>query len=487
MDLKKLIEKIELLGSKADSEENLKIHVISWMLRELGYDEQNFDYEHPLCRDKNKDMHADIFISIDKNTAMFIETKKYSKDLDENDILQLLGYMMIHQGEITWGILTNGRQIILLCNGIDVETNKGKNEYRKRIVMNIQMNPVTRQFKNAKYIKYLTMESIFETHVTNYFRAVAQFLAKHPLSSESEEKYKNTLWRFFDYYITKGNEYKIFGDRLYAPLEDITDRDFVEFLKQIEPITRKASGKVPLAKCSHIYTMYDILEKNGHIAKNTMKNVRDRAKSEYEKAEFENKFNNILTSEDIRVILDKLSNKPYKIIIFTLVAYYGLSRENVSRFLSESWSIIDWKNHIFMLNGKKYPLIRIIEENLLKMQNEYRIKGIKKPSAIYVYKKKDKYSAVSANSISAVFEEIKHFTEIGSDCAKINPQNSRAAVIYNMLCAGCTIEEIAYITDATLSQLIKYLPDEIVKRNGEKQWKSKSGGRYKHPFKELFD
>lgn len=56
-----------------------------------------------------------------------------------------------------------------------------------------------------------------------------------------------------------------------------------------------------------------------------------------------------------------------------------------------------------------------------------------------------------------------------------------------MLCAGCSIEEIAYITDSTLVQLEKYLPDDIVDKNGEKGWKSKNGGRDKHPFKKIFD
>ena len=99
--------------------------------------------------------------------------------------------------------------------------------------------------------------------MTYYFKAVAQFLATHSLSKDSEEKYQNTLWQFFDYYISKGNKYTIYGAREYAPLEEIKDRDFIEFLKNFKSTTRKASGKVPLAKCSHIFTMYDVMEKNG--------------------------------------------------------------------------------------------------------------------------------------------------------------------------------------------------------------------------------
>ena len=52
MYFKEIKEKIALLGNKAESEENLKVHITKWMLVQLGYDEDTFDYEHTLCRDK---------------------------------------------------------------------------------------------------------------------------------------------------------------------------------------------------------------------------------------------------------------------------------------------------------------------------------------------------------------------------------------------------------------------------------------------------
>lgn len=486
MDFRELVRKLEVVHGLADSEENLKSHVTTWMLKELGYDEDKFDYEHPLCRVENKNKHTDIFIPIENELGMFVETKRYSKDLNYDDMRQLIEYMDL-KSQITWGILTNGRQIILISNGINVDLDF-KKDYLKRVVFNIEMNPATKQFKNAKYIKYFTMESIFVTHVTNYYKAIAQFLAKHSISKESENKYKNTLWRFFDYYISNvNNEYKVFDGRPYAPLEEITDKNFVDFLKQIEPITRKASDKAPLAKCSHICTMYDVLEKNMYIANNTMKNVRNRVKAEYEKNELEKQLKNILTPESIKIIMSRLGNKSYKIIIFTLVTYYGFSRENVLKFLSASWSIIDFKAHIFELDGVKYPLVRIMEENLKNMKKNYIEREIKNPTAIYVYKKGERYLPVSSNSISAVFEEIKKYTEEDINWTMFNPQNLRGEVIYKMLCAGCTIEEISYITDTSLSQLVRYLPDDIIKKNGEKEWKCKNSGRFKHPFREFFD
>ena len=46
-----------------------------------------------------------------------------------------------------------------------------------------------------------------------------------------------------------------------------------------------------------------------------------------------------------------------------------------------------------------------------------------------------------------------------------------------MLIAGCSIEEIVYITDSPLSQLVKYLPADIIIKNGARKWKTKAGGK----------
>lgn len=84
--LTELINRIDSLGEKTDSEQNLKYFVTVWMLKELGYDERLFDFEHPLCRESKNNKHADIFIPVEKGKAMFVETKKCSKPLSEEDV-----------------------------------------------------------------------------------------------------------------------------------------------------------------------------------------------------------------------------------------------------------------------------------------------------------------------------------------------------------------------------------------------------------------
>ena len=119
MEFKEIIDRIDSLSDKTDSEENLKCHITVWMLQKLGYTLKDFDYEHRLCRGSEKNRHADIFIPIRNGNAMFVETKKYTKDLSIDDVYQLSEYISMHN-EIAWGILTNGRQIYLINNSVDI-------------------------------------------------------------------------------------------------------------------------------------------------------------------------------------------------------------------------------------------------------------------------------------------------------------------------------------------------------------------------------
>ena len=99
--IRNLKNRLKMIQGKTESEENLKIHVTTWLLSELGYDMNDFDYEYKLCR-RGKDRHADIYIPVD-SSAIFVETKKYSKDLDEDDVRQLIEYLSMHS--VLWGIL----------------------------------------------------------------------------------------------------------------------------------------------------------------------------------------------------------------------------------------------------------------------------------------------------------------------------------------------------------------------------------------------
>ena len=491
MYFKEIKEKIALLGNKAESEENLKVHITKWMLVQLGYDEDTFDYEHTLCRDKvanHKTRHADIFIPVENAGGMFVETKKYNKNLTEQDVIQLAEYISMKK-DIEWGILTNGRQIFLLNNSIDISGKNDKN-FMNKVVMNVEYNVRNGHVINEKYIKYFSKGNIYDTHTTYYFKAVAQFIAKHTFKKTTGiPHYQNTLWQFFDYYVSQGHTYILFGSNPYKALEDIADKDYIEFLQNYNSRTKKTSGKVPLAKCSHIKTMYDELEKNGYISNNTMKGVRERAKIEFETFVDEQVSlpDNILSEKNVQIILSDFENSPRKIIVFCLAAYYGWTRDKIYSFMTNQWECIDFKKHSFIVDQNVYPMIKIIEDNLVKIRESYKKRGIKSPKAIYVTKYNGKCKIVEMDVISDIFNDVKKCDKIEKDRRYFNPQNTRASAIKNMLIAGCSIEEIVYITDSPLSQLVKYLPADIIIKNGARKWKTKAGGKYKHPIKKMVD
>ena len=70
----------------------------------------------------------------------------------------------------------------------------------------------------------------------------------------------------------------------------------------------------------------------------------------------------------------------------------------------------------------------------------------------------------------------------------LTPQKMRAIVIYNMCKCGCTLDEVSYLTNATVSQILRYVPEDVIEKNGMKIWRSgKKDGRRHHPYKEIFD
>ena len=322
MDLliKNLKERLKMIQGKTESEENLKIHVTTWLLDELGYDMNDFDYEYKLCR-RGKDRHADIYIPV-KNSAIFVETKKYSKDLDEDDVRQLIEYLSMHS--VLWGILTNGRQYYLINNSINIHDGNGTKDIINKVVLYVEIGVGNNRAKNEKYLKYFSKVCIFERKVTNYYRDVAQFFAWQTFKNEgSKSGYVNTLYNFFDYYAKAEHRY-ITGVRDDAlALEEITERDAIAFLKAERPYGRPLEGGVPKTKCSHIKTMFEVLYKSKYIRENRMSNLLERAKIEFaDGSSRQRDIDKILTVENISIIMNWLEEKKsHNFVYFSCVLW----------------------------------------------------------------------------------------------------------------------------------------------------------------------
>ena len=488
--IKNLKDRLKMIQGKTESEENLKIHVTTWLLGELGYNMNDFDYEYKLCR-RGKDRHADIYIPVD-GSAIFVETKKYSKDLDEDDVRQLIEYLSMHS--VLWGILTNGRQYYLINNSINIHDGNGTKDIINKVVLYVEIGVGNNRARNEKYLKYFSKECIFERKVTNYYRDVAQFFAWQTFKNDgSKSGYVNTLYNFFDYY-AKGEHKYITGVRDDAlALEEITERDAIAFLKAERPYGRPLEGGVPKTKCSHIKTMFEVLYRSKYIRENRMSNLLERAKIEFaDGVSRQRDIDKILTVENISVIMNWLEEKKShkKIIMFILAAYYGFDRTSIIDFCSSSWDIIDFEKHCFKFNEKIYPMVSKMEYSLQCLKQAYAQDKIK-PKWIYVKKHNGSYSTASINVFNGLFKEGIHKLQVGNtDWTAFNIQTIRASLITNMYDAGCSLEEISYLTGAPISGMLQpeIISEDMIRRAGEKSWKNGTkSGQSKHPFNELFN
>lgn len=98
---------------KGTSEENIKIHVVTKFLEMLGYDPLEFHYEHSKY---HKDGRADIAVKIDEMNYLYVEVKASDKKLGEKWQSQLADYLF--ERNLSWGILTNGKNFILFNKDI---------------------------------------------------------------------------------------------------------------------------------------------------------------------------------------------------------------------------------------------------------------------------------------------------------------------------------------------------------------------------------
>lgn len=489
--IKNLKSKLKKLQDKGESEENLKIHITSWVLGELGYNPDDFDYEYKLCR-RGKDRHADIYIPV-QDGAIFIETKKYSKDLSEEDVLQLIEYLDMNS--ILWGILTNGRQYYLINNAIKIHNgNTTTKTNMSRVVLHIDIKVDGQSGKKEKYFKYFSKEYIFDKKLTNFYRDVAQYFASTTFKNErSQRGYIDTLYNFFDFYSAKVQYYKTSLHDDTAALEDITQRDVIEFFKAERPNGRPYKGGVPKTKCSHITSMFETLHESKYIRDNKVKNLLDTARAEFKAENAEQKnTKDILTEDNIMHILKWIENKktPVSSVIFILAAYYGFDRSAIVEFGASNWDIIDFKKHSFKFKGKIYPLVTKLEHSLIQLQKIYKEKKVR-ANNICISTHGGKNTPVTVHIINSFFKEgIHRFDDENINWSDFNLQNIRNSLILRLYRAGCSLDEIAYLTGTPIASMIgpKMITEEMIRNSGEKSWKNGiKSGRLKHPFDKIFN
>lgn len=395
---------------------------------------------------------------------------------------QLLGYM--HDKHLLWGILTNGREYYLLNDMIIPSKPSGDvNAVFDRVVLYVDID----RKKNIKYLRYFQKNNIFDNCSTRFYRDVAQFFAYQNYSDSSRERYENTLYGFFDYYIEKGNYYDKVPETIHRPLEEVRQRDFVDYLLTERPAGRPVEGSLPLAKVSHISTMYTVLNDNAYISKNDFVNLRNYVKTYFDDTKKE-RDSSVLSDENIAVCIDGLLKdngvaKWNKIVIFTMCSYYGFNLRIIKEFFSLSWDKIDFQSEVFNFHEKQYKMPPLLIRALSELYAEYNAKK-RKTKSIYINKFGG--NKLSSDTVHDVFK----------DCYQILSNNGRevgaftitivcSGVYRELFFAGYSLEEIAAYCNTSVATLLSYISDEDIENIGKRKIK-KEMTKEKHPFLKIF-
>ncbi|MUG72177.1 type I restriction enzyme HsdR N-terminal domain-containing protein [Paenibacillus validus] len=463
----------EKLGDRTN-EENIKFRVIAdGLVNDLGYDFDSFDYEHPMYHNTGR---ADIAVQVNKNDYLYIETKRGTHKISEIDIIQLAEYM--NQKSIEWGLLTNGREFLLLNNKIETLTgdiNKGTTLVDK-IVFHIDI------FSNreTKFFEYLSKEAIFDSRVTHYFKDVAQFRAfKYPRGTGSWGTYKSTLYGFFTYYANK--------EKKYRDLEEIRVDEFESFLKD-EKRFKENTGKSVNSqetfnnKYSHIRSMFSELKKRKKIRSHHFEEERRKL---IENLPYSNtgKDENHLTYENVEIAINYLSSleKPTRgLIIFMMSVYAGLER---SQIMNLTWNMFDKQRRWLKIDGREIPLPNKITTLLNELEKENRENKIKGNFLFYTFYKQ-KYNRITESSINAVFDRLSKIDENDQKWTYFSPQYVRNNLVVRLYLNGYSIEEIVYITGMDLVNISGILSYDVICSQVDLARKDKVKS---HPFSKLLN
>jgi|GEM_PF-5417437 len=448
------------------NEENVKVKIVVELFKGLGYNFSSFNFEHPVY---HKDKRIDFVIDISPNRVLYVETKRGDRDLTGKDIVQLASYLYIRS--IEWGVLCNGRRLILLNNRIQPISND-EESLEDQIVFNLDLF----SSRDFEYLRFVNKNSLFDTSVTNYFRDVSQYRAyKFPLGRGSWSIYRSTLLNFFSFYAEK--------EKKYRPLEQIRTDDFEEFLKLDQKQKEKQKKSVNSEetfnnKYSHLRSMFIELKKNKKITSHHFEEDRSKLIKNLETAQI-SKSADGFNVERIQAIVNFLKDSENKIrdtTILFLCLFLGLERSNIK---SLQWNMFNKQRTILDIYSRKIHLPERLTYYLKMLEEENMKKGIRGAHLFYT-KYRKKFNAFNDNTINEIFDKLKRIDENDPHWGHYSPQFIRTNLYKALFYSGYSIEEISFLTGADLLSLSKIFTNEdiITKVKDIKQNQIE-----KHPFR----
>lgn len=452
------------------TEKNIKIKVVVELLKVLGYELEDFNFEHAVYHNEKR---VDFVIEVNTDDILYVETKRGDKDLAQRDIIQIANYL--NTRSIEWGLLSNGRKYVLI-NNLIVPASKGEASLEDKIVFDLDILSK----RDLDYMEYLSKRALFDTKITNYFRDIAQFRAyKYPLGTGSWRVYKSTLFEFFKFYANK--------ERKYRPLEEIRVDDFEEFLIEDQKKKSNVSKSVNSEdtfnnKYSHVRSMFNELKVRKKITSHHFEEERKRLiqNMNYTSSDVDYSLLNEQNVEEILNYIDETQTSVRDKVIFLFCVYLGLERSTVRNL---QWSMFNANRTKITLDKRTIPIPSKLTELLKKLENENKDKGIKGDYLFYA-KYKKKYNVIYETTVNDIFNKFQRIDLNDLKWKSFSPQFVRNGLISRLFNSGFSLEEIVYMTGADLisiSNIISY-EDICISVNSKKGMLVRN-----HPFKRFLE
>ena len=445
------------------TEENIKINLIrDVFLKRFGYELMDCTYE----RD-SKGKRSDISVAVHEGKELFfIETKRGDEKLSYENVNQISEYL--NRPGMEWGLITNGKEYMLINAKIDPPKDLNNESYKHKIVFWFDIFDLkNKERTNVKYFKYLGYEEIFERRTTTFYRDIAQFKAiAFPNNDRSWATYKSTLNQFFDF-LSKQRRSKY----RKGILEEINQEDFWEFIKAKQDgdgKTRNVTSKRTIENnYSHISSMFNTLRDSGRITRTFFDRGRGYGLEDFAETKIK-KSNNYLNTENVKSVIEYYSNKLHGArdnCMFLLCATMGFERPNI---IELTWDdvYLNRKTPYVEVGIRKLDLSPILISCFGSMYSENKrekIKGNRVFNTMY----KGKYRPFSESTINGIFDKIRNIGE-EEKWKYFSPQYVKICLIDVMFREGYSIDEIIFQTGIDVKNICRYINNKDIIGRQEK-------------------
>ena len=474
--------KVQLSELASYKEENIKNEIVVPLFRqELNYIKGKLDYET-----KVYDGLSDVTYLEDNKPLVVIETKGLgikNKELriTDNDMMQLIKYLINREARTVWGILSNGTDYYLFNDDI-------KGLIKDKIVFHLSVY----QKSDQRYFKYFSYDNIFVNKTTSYFAYIARFKMywKEEGHSESSFKmYQSTLFNFFDYY-SQTHKNSFSGKTDEECLCQIQIDDFILFSQKMNEKlynrhqSRERSYQTLTNNYWHLKTFFETLKIRGDIPHHNFVRSKEEVLEDFrDKASPKDK--HILDTETYQIILEHLyngQNSLRNIAIFLMCSYYGLKRSEVNKL---TWDSINLNRKTISVVNRKYKMTELMHyclQTLFKERTKQRIKC----NEVFVNCHVKGGKGLSEVAINDIFYSMRKINDPNHDLKWLCPEKVRESLIQAMFECGYSIESIVCYTGLDMSSISNSISYDKIVEIGKKRLDTPCK-KLIHPFQNVVD